>query len=51
MIHTPAIEVRNLWQAHGVRWILKDLSFSVQRGEIAVLTGINGVGKTTLCFR
>ena len=43
-----AIAVRNLWQAHGASWVLKNVSFDVQEGEIAVLTGVNGVGKTTL---
>ena len=44
----PAIQVRNLWQSHDWRFVLKDISFSVEPGEIAVLTGVNGVGKTTL---
>ena len=43
-----AIEVSELWQAYQASWILKDISFNVQSGEIAVLTGVNGVGKTTL---
>ena len=44
----PAIKVTNLWQAHAARWVLQEISFEVQPGEIAVLTGVNGVGKTTL---
>ena len=47
MVET-AIRVQDLWQAHVARWILRDISFDVYAGEIAVLTGVNGVGKTTL---
>lgn len=43
-----AIEARQMWQAHSVQWILQDISFQVNPGELAVLTGVNGVGKTTL---
>ncbi len=43
-----AIEVQDLWQAHSVQWVLRDVSFSVRPGELTVLTGVNGVGKTTL---
>lgn len=43
-----AVRVENLWQAHVARWVLRDVSFEIRTGEIAVLTGVNGVGKTTL---
>lgn len=43
-----AIEVRDLWQAYSVQWVLRNVSFSVRPGELTVLTGVNGVGKTTL---
>ena len=44
----PAVSVQNLYQSHVASWVLKDISFEVKPGEIAVLTGVNGVGKTTL---
>jgi ABC-type multidrug transport system ATPase subunit len=45
---TAALSVQNLYQAHTACWILQDISFEVKLGTIAVLTGVNGVGKTTL---
>lgn len=45
---TPAIEVRNLTAAYEGRTILKDVSFSVRRGEIFFVIGGSGCGKSTL---
>jgi urea transport system ATP-binding protein len=42
------LDVQNLQQYYGGSHILRDVSLSVQPGEIAVLLGRNGVGKTTL---
>ena len=42
------VEADHLWCSHGWRWIIRDVSFQVLKGEIAVLVGVNGVGKTTL---
>jgi ABC-2 type transport system ATP-binding protein len=41
------IEVRNLRKEFGNRVAVKDISFTVQRGEILGLLGPNGAGKTT----
>jgi phospholipid/cholesterol/gamma-HCH transport system ATP-binding protein len=44
----PPIEVRNLKMAYGSRTIMKDLNFQVERGEIFVIMGGSGGGKSTL---
>jgi heme exporter protein A len=45
MISIQAIDLR---KSFGTRRVLKDVSFSVQGGEILVIRGPNGVGKSTL---
>jgi phospholipid/cholesterol/gamma-HCH transport system ATP-binding protein len=45
---TPAIEVRDLTMMYGQLLIMKDLSFSVRRGEVFVIMGGSGSGKSTL---
>jgi ABC-type multidrug transport system ATPase subunit len=42
------LEVRNLAFSYCRRPVLRDVSFSVERGETVVVTGANGAGKTTL---
>lgn len=44
----PLFEVRDLRAAHGQLVAVRDLSFSVARGEVVALIGANGAGKTTL---
>ncbi len=43
-----AVEAEHLYCAHGWRYVVKDVSFQIRRGEITVVVGVNGVGKTTL---
>lgn len=43
----PAIEVRNLSKSFGSIRAVNDLSFEVRRGELMVLLGTSGSGKTT----
>lgn len=42
------ISVKNVWHHYGIRPILKDISFDVERGELVVVMGPNGMGKSTL---
>lgn len=41
--------VKNLRKSYGNRSVIKDISFSVNKGEAVALLGPNGAGKTT-CF-
>lgn len=44
----PAIEIFELYYRYGEREALRDVSLTVERGEIFALLGPNGGGKTTL---
>lgn len=48
MTQTPAISVRNLRMGYGARVLLDDASFDVHRGEIVVILGGSGSGKSSL---
>lgn len=48
MVDTPPIEVRNLTMAYGDFIVQRDLNFSVNKGDIFVIMGGNGCGKSTL---
>lgn len=41
------LTVNNLWVNYGFISAVKDISFSVEKGEIVALIGANGAGKTT----
>jgi len=45
---SPAIEVRQLTMQYGDLVIMKDLNFTIQRGEVFVIMGGSGSGKSTL---
>ena len=43
------IEFRNVWFAYeGENWVLRDVSFKVNAGEVIALVGATGSGKTTI---
>src|SRR5690348_14971311 len=46
--NAPAIEVANLCCGYDGRTILKDVSFTVNRGEVFFVIGGSGCGKSTL---
>jgi phosphate transport system ATP-binding protein len=37
-----------VWLAYGERWVVRDVSLPVRRGEVLALIGASGSGKTTL---
>lgn len=41
------LEVKELHKRYGTKEILRDISFSVQKGKVVGLLGANGAGKTT----
>jgi len=47
-VEEPTVEVQGVWKRFGRQWVLRDLSLTVEPGEVVALLGPNGVGKTTL---
>ena len=47
--NTPVIELRHVDKHYGQLHVLKDISLSVQKGEVVVIIGPSGSGKSTLC--
>ena len=48
MQNPPRIEVRDLTMAYGDFVVMRDVNFVVNKGDIFVIMGGNGCGKTTL---
>ncbi len=44
----PALEVKNISKSFGSTSVLKDISFSMEQGEVVSIIGSSGSGKTTL---
>lgn len=42
------IEVKNVFKKYRRKQVLKDMSFTAEKGQITCLIGINGAGKTTI---
>jgi len=42
------IQVKNIYKKYGRKNVLQDVSFTIEKGEITCLIGINGVGKSTI---
>lgn len=45
---TPILEIKHLSHNFGTHWALKNLSFSLDKGDFLFITGPSGAGKTTL---
>lgn len=41
------LSMQSLGKRYGKRWVVKDVSFSVEQGQVVGLLGPNGAGKTT----
>ena len=46
---TPVIELKHINKHFGSLHVLKDISLSVNKGEVVVIIGPSGSGKSTLC--
>lgn len=42
------LEFNNVWFRYENRWVLKNISFSIKKGEVVAIIGTTGSGKSTL---
>lgn len=45
---TPFIEIKNLSKRFGDHEVLKDISLSIEQGEVVSIIGSSGSGKSTI---
>lgn len=50
MDEARTLSLNHLAKCYGKRWVVKDISFSMQSGEVVGLLGPNGAGKTTTFY-
>ena len=50
MDEARTLSLNHLAKRYGKRWVVKDISFSMQSGEVVGLLGPNGAGKTTTFY-
>lgn len=48
LVDAPPLQVANVGQRYGSKWVLRECSFSLRPGAVTALIGPNGAGKSTL---
>ena len=47
-MNAPVLHLNNISQAYGQHWVVKNLSLTLEKGQIGCLLGASGCGKTTV---